>query len=469
MPKSFSYSFVAVDKFSKIAEKVKAKSKGLARTQEKMARAADKARRAFVRMGKAAKQAGNKMKGIGRGVALAVSAPAAAIIGKSLVAWDLQEKAIADVANALRTTGGTAKLTLQQLKDAASDLQKNSLFGDEDILKNATAQLLTFQDIASDVFLRTQVLVADFAAKQGTDLKSNAILLGKALGDPVTGISALTRVGAKFDDVQKGIVKGLARTNRMAEAQAFILDELEVQYGGTAAAAAKAGLGPLQQLAMRFGDISEGIGKQLLPILQPLIDKFAELATWFEKMSPAGKKTTAIILLAAVVVGPLIIAFGALLTMIPFMVTGFGLIAGVLGAISLPVVAVIAGLAALGTAAFFLWDNWETVSGNIMATLQPLIDGFNSVVSGIASVSPSNLIGGAADAVSDFFSGDGGLAAAADAASDFFSGEIDVKGGHSTTDVNVVLQAPAGTVKSISSRTTGKPTGKIGVGMVQDI
>ena len=72
-------------------------------------------------------------------------------------------------------------------------MQQVSLFGDEQILNDVSAQLLTFGNITGDVFDRTQRAVIDLAATLGGDLQGVSIQLGKALNDPVEGLSALRR------------------------------------------------------------------------------------------------------------------------------------------------------------------------------------------------------------------------------------------------------------------------------------
>ncbi len=59
---------------------------------------------------------------------------------------------------------------------------------------------------------------------------------------------------------KKEVIKSLAESGRLAEAQTIILDELEKQYGGAAEAARLAGLGPFQALQMVLSDLSEEFG-----------------------------------------------------------------------------------------------------------------------------------------------------------------------------------------------------------------
>lgn len=181
-------------------------------------------------------------------------------VGKRAVqAFTNQAQAVAKVNQAIQSTAGAAGLSLSQLRAEASALQKKTLFGDETILNDATAQLLTFTNIANDNFLRTQRVALDLSTVLDGDLKSASIQLGKALNDPVANLSALSRSGIQFSAAQKEVIKDLAESNRLAEAQGVILDELERQYGGQAEAAAAVG-GGWQQLGNILGDTMEELG-----------------------------------------------------------------------------------------------------------------------------------------------------------------------------------------------------------------
>jgi hypothetical protein len=188
---------------------------------------------------------------------------------------DVQLKAEAKVKQAIETTGGAAGYTAKQLGEMASSLQSISLFGDEQILNDVTAQLLTFTNIAGDEFSRAQQAALDLSTVLGTDLKSTSIQVGKALNDPVKGLTALSRSGIQFSESQKELIKNMVAAGDTAKAQQVILSELEKQYGGQAKIAAETGLAPLQQLKNTWSDIKEEIGKGVIPI----VNAFAKMAS----------------------------------------------------------------------------------------------------------------------------------------------------------------------------------------------
>ena len=193
---------------------------------------------------KAIGKVGANLKSVGQS-AKAFSLVSGAAVANSIRLYDKQVSAIAKVESGLKSTGGTVGLTAEQLKQAATQLQQLTRFGDEEILGGATSTLLTFTKITGKEFLKTQELTVDLAAKMGTDLQSAALQVGKALNDPIANLGALSRAGIQFDKQQQALIKGFAKSGQMQKAQAIILAELETQFGGTAEAMAKVGAGSL--------------------------------------------------------------------------------------------------------------------------------------------------------------------------------------------------------------------------------
>jgi len=187
------------------------------------------------------------------------------------------------VAQAVKTTGGAAGFTAKELNKMAAGLQKITGIGDEKILKDVTLQFLTFSKIAGTAFERAQVAALDLAAVLGTDVKSIAIQLGKALEDPIKGISALSRSGIIFTDQQKKQIKVMAESNDLLGAQGIILDEIEAKYGGQAKALEDATSG-MGRFASAVGDLLEKIGT---PIFSAIGSIFGGLTSTIETLSGA--------------------------------------------------------------------------------------------------------------------------------------------------------------------------------------
>ncbi len=163
------------------------------------------------------------------------------------------------------------------MTDEANRLQSNTLFGDEEILNKATAQLLTFTNITGSTFLKAQQAAMDLSTVLDGDLQASSIQLGKALSDPVSGLTSLRKVGVLFTDDQRKLIKELAETNRLEEAQGIILNEVNRQYGGQAEAVAK-GSGAMKQAGIQLGEIAESIGGFIAKLITPFAAFIAQAA-----------------------------------------------------------------------------------------------------------------------------------------------------------------------------------------------
>ena len=167
------------------------------------------------------------------------------------------EKVQAQLEAALKSTGGAAGQTIKALNEHAAALQAVTTYGDE-ATNSAQAILLTFTRIQGDTFPKATEAVLDMATALQMDLKSSAIQVGKALNDPILGVTALGRAGVQFSEDQKAMIKTLVETGHTAEAQIIILRELETQFGGSATAARDTLGGALEALKNAFGDLLEG-------------------------------------------------------------------------------------------------------------------------------------------------------------------------------------------------------------------
>lgn len=350
-------------------------------------------------------QFGNRVSSVGRQLSLFVTGPLALLGGSTLNAFDRQAQAIAQLEQGIRSTGAAAGFTAEQLRRTASELQSVTTFGDEDILTGVTNQLLTFTNIAGDQFIRTQEAALDLATRLGGDLQSAAIQLGKALNDPVANLSALSRSGIQFSEDQKELINSLVETNRLADAQNIILSELEKQYGGSARAAAEAGLGPLKQFRNALGDIAEEIGSALAPALNSAARFLTGLLNRFLSLDAGTRRFAIAIGVAVAAIGPLLVALGSLVSIVGIAVTGLGALGTIFAAITSPItltIAAIAGLAAglailvqrffiLRDAGVGVFDSLKVIALDVAETINDVLVGsFEAFIN--TAIAGANLI-----------------------------------------------------------------------------
>ena len=180
------------------------------------------------------------------------------------------EQVMALTQSTIKATGGAAGFTADQIADLS--LEHSRLTGIEDeVVQSGNNMLLTFKEIGGDTFPRASKAMQDMAVSmnkgslEGIDLKGTAIQLGKALNDPIKGVTALTKVGVTFTQEQKNAIKAMVEANDTAGAQALILAELESEFGGAAVAAGNTYAGAQAKLNNELGNMAEIVGGAVIP------------------------------------------------------------------------------------------------------------------------------------------------------------------------------------------------------------
>jgi phage-related protein len=212
------------------------------------------------------------------GLAIAAAAAGAVAFGvASVKAFEDSQNKIAQTNAVLKSTGQIAGVTADEVTKLATALEKQTKFSDEDV-RSVENLLLTFTSIGKDIFPQATKTVLDMATALGEDTSSASIQLGKALQDPVLGITALRRVGVNFTEDQKNVIQKLVETGQKAEAQKLILKELNTEFGGSAEAAGGTLAGSLAKLKNQFNNVQEAIGGILATVAVPFLTKIME---WF--------------------------------------------------------------------------------------------------------------------------------------------------------------------------------------------
>ena len=221
------------------------------------------------------KKASGIAKGIGRvvgalGLTLGFSAMVRGFKDATAAAQEAEvaNKRIDAIAKSMNEFGSQTEKVTKRIKDYAEQ-QSMSVGVDDEVIKATQAKLLTFRNLTKTAgtmggsFDRATKAAIDMAAAGFGSATSNATQLGKALNDPIKGITALNRAGIQFTEDQKALIETLVNSGKVLEAQDMILAEIEAQVGGTAAATATAS----QKMNIAFGEIQESVGTALLPIL----------------------------------------------------------------------------------------------------------------------------------------------------------------------------------------------------------
>ena len=184
-------------------------------------------------------------------------------------AWERLETANSQLIAGIKSTGAAAGVTFEQL-DEMSDKMSHSFKFTKDQIADMQAQVLTFPAITKATFDGSSQAIIDMATRTHRGLDEIAIMVGKAMQDPERGITALRRVGVNFNDTQTEIIKTMVKTGHTAQAQTAILKELNVEFGGSAAAAAAADVGfrfkkTMEEVQLSLGEVANKIEAYLMP------------------------------------------------------------------------------------------------------------------------------------------------------------------------------------------------------------
>ena len=233
-------------------------------------------------VGASALKAAANIAKIGAAIGAAVKAAGAwalgRLLGESAAAAETLQRQMFTLEQLIAQTGRSGQVTAEQLSAVAERLDEATL-GNAGQIRESIQALLTFKAIGVDSFERVLTAALDLEASNLGSFESNVIQLGKALQDPVAGLTALTRAGVSFGQEQIDVIKRLTETGEAAKAQGLILAEIEGQVGGAAAAAGK-GLSGLKDLTDKLmTDIREAIGAGLLAPLERAQKRVNDLYT----------------------------------------------------------------------------------------------------------------------------------------------------------------------------------------------
>jgi outer membrane murein-binding lipoprotein Lpp len=269
----------------------------------------------------------------------------------------------------LQTTGADAWTSVDSINALAGSIQATTGISDEAVSSSA-AWLTSFKNVRNEsgelnnVFDRAIVVASDLSAIMGTDMQGATTQLGKALNDPIKGMSALGRAGVTFTDEQKAMVEQLVATGDLLGAQKIILGEVEGQVGGSAAAMADS----TDLLGAKASDLSESFGTALVPALDAFAAVAIPVMDFFLGMPGPMQAVVVIVaglalgaLALAVALGPLVLGMGLAGPAGAVAGGGFAAAAGGLWALMAPMLPIIAVIALVVGAVYLLVTHWDTL------------------------------------------------------------------------------------------------------------
>lgn len=181
----------------------------------------------------------------------------------------------------IKSTKGVAGQTAESIRELAERYEDLTTVDDK-VIQSAANVLLSFTNIREDAFEPAISAALDLSKALGGDATSAAKTLGKALDDPATGLSRLTRIGVTFTEEEQEKIKALQASGDLLGAQTLILDKLNVKYGDAAKA-----IGPAARAQAEFGDTVEETQMALATALLPALTKISQKLRGFLRSDEA--------------------------------------------------------------------------------------------------------------------------------------------------------------------------------------
>jgi hypothetical protein len=186
------------------------------------------------------------------------------------------ESATAQTNAVLQSTQGVSGQTAESIRNLAEKYEGLNATIDDKVIQSGENLLLTFTSIRKDAFEPALQAALDMNQAMGggeEGLQGTIIQVGKALQDPIRGLTALRRVGVNFTEAQKKQIKALVEANDLYGAQQIILQELGTEFGGSFAAAGDTAAGKFAKVRDAVEDAQAALATAFLPVLEKVADK----------------------------------------------------------------------------------------------------------------------------------------------------------------------------------------------------
>lgn len=331
---SFDHMIDQAEGASKALDGIEKSSDDTAKAIEKADEATKNANKSSKDWAKSLDNLGNSFRNFGKNFSLYVSAPITAFAGLAVKEFMNAEKELNQLNIALRNSGNFTKSAVSQFKSLADELERTTNFSGGAVTM-ASAMALNFTKTTAE---------AERLVRAAADLSE------------ATGVSldqAVQSLGVSLSGVSGALARTIPEVRNLTEEQlkaGAAISLVESRFKGSALEATKNLTGEITRLKNGFSAFAGDIGSQLAPYLQLLVKNLNSILDYLRNLDPVVRNTAISIGLMVAAIGPLSLALGGLIKILPTLKIGFAaLTAGFKGFLALitgPVgmVAAIAGL-----------------------------------------------------------------------------------------------------------------------------
>lgn len=183
----------------------------------------------------------------------------------SIKSYASAEAAQSKLTTALKAQGQAAPETIKQYNDLATQFQKTTVYSD-DLINNMEALLVQVGKVMPEDMEAALTASTNLATGLGIDLQQATTLVAKAFGQ---GGDELGKLKAILGDAAP-----------VGETMAEVLEAINAQFGGQAAAQIETYSGKIEQLANNWDNVKEAVGKAFVedPLIKQSLDTITKAA-----------------------------------------------------------------------------------------------------------------------------------------------------------------------------------------------
>ena len=185
----------------------------------------------------------------------------------------LLEDATAATNAALKSTKGVSGQTAASIRALAEEYEALNATIDDKVIQAGENVLLTFTRIRQEAFEPALEAALNLSVGMKQDLQTSIVQVGKALNDPIKGLTSLRRIGVQFTEQQEEQIKALVKSGDLLGAQRVILQELGTEFGGRFKAQGETAKGTIAGIGDAVEDLQKSLATALFPTIQKLLPK----------------------------------------------------------------------------------------------------------------------------------------------------------------------------------------------------
>ena len=144
--------------------------------------------------------------------------------------------------------------------------------------------------------------------------------------------------------------------------------------------------GALTEMKSALEGVAITIGERLTPFIEKLADGISKVCNWFQNLSPTTQTFIMVVAGLIAMLGPLLVLIGSGISLFSNLSIVAGALGVSIGAICSPILAVVAVIAGLIAIGYLLVSNWEEIKKACSTFVKTFKDNFNDLKKDMASI-----------------------------------------------------------------------------------